>query len=193
MIRSYTGSGRGDAEMTKGSDGGHRLFHGRVGVWHAHLCHWVSTLDGAWYKNYTHCWGFCRSFMDTAHFAPFLKLWLLFSQTKLLCLVKDTLVIPSSGSCFSQFGKYMKKNVWHMYQLNVWKSNLFFISFFPKKYSYTISIFRGISVLFCFSLNLFQKLKNLIPSSYFQLTGFIYNDLFYMAAFFGARCLKHIG
>lgn len=132
MIRSPMGSGRGDAEMTKGSDGGHRLFHGRVGVWHAHLCHWVSTLDGAWYKNYTHCWGFCRSFMDTAHFAPFLKLWLLFSQTKLLCLVKATLVISSSGSCFSQFGKYMKKNVRHMYQLNIWKSNLFFISFFQK-------------------------------------------------------------
>lgn len=131
--------------------------------------------------------------MGTAHFAPFLKLCLLFSQTKLLCLVKAPLGTPSSGSCFSQFGTYMIKNAGHMYLLNVWKSNLFFISFFQKSNLTQFQFFRGISVLFCFSLNPFQKLKDLIPSCYFQLTGFIYNDLFYVAAFFGARCLKHIG
>ena len=33
MIRS------GDAEMTKDSDGGHRLYHGQIGVLHIHLDH----------------------------------------------------------------------------------------------------------------------------------------------------------
>lgn len=87
----------------------------------------------------------------------------------------------------------MKKNVGHMYLLNVWKSNLFFTSFFSKNNLTRFQFSEVFLYFFCFSLNLSQKLKDLTPSSYFQLTGFIYNDLFYVAAFFGARCLKHIG
>lgn len=39
MISSSRGSGRGDAEMTKDSDGGHRVLHGWVAVLHTHLGH----------------------------------------------------------------------------------------------------------------------------------------------------------